>query len=319
MNRHFFIILNRHAGRGHATQIWQAIQSRLAELHIHYQMVESKYPGHATLIAEQYAKHQQSMDHQSRIVLVVGGDGTLNQVLNGLQTHKDTIQLPLAYIPAGSGNDFARGAKLSLDPLTALNQVLQATEPYQLDIGHYVETIKQEHRYFVNNVGIGFDAAVVSAANHSSNKSLLNRIGLGSFVYLFQLLKVVRQQDAFPVTIHINQQRDIFRNAFLLTTSNHPYFGGGVAILPQARVTDGQLSLIVVEKMSFLKFVGLFMMMTIGRHLGFKTVHTYQAHQLHLTVSSLENGQVDGEEMGNRFYDIYLSIDSYPFWFVPAD
>lgn len=317
MTRHFYVILNRHAGRGYANNVWQTIQPQLDQLGIEYQMNETKYAEHAILLAEQYAKHHANVPMGSHIVLVVGGDGTLNQALNGLKKVDVAVPLPLAYIPAGSGNDFARGAQVSRNTSNALKQILTATEPEMLDIGHYDETTQHEQRYFVNNVGIGFDAAIVSAANHSTKKGLLNRLHLGNLAYIGQLIKVLGQQTAFPVTVHVGNRRDIFDNGFLVTTSNHPYFGGGVPILPIANVHDRKLSLVIAEKMILPKFIFLFIMMVFGRHLNFKNVHHYQAEHLHLTISSLEYGQVDGEEMGNRFFDIYLSVEQYPFWFAP--
>lgn len=318
MSRHFYVILNRHAGRGRASKIWAATAPQLTQAGITYQLAETRYPGHATLLAELYAKRFQTGDARADAVLVVGGDGTLNQTLNGLKLGTTDKTLPIAYLPAGSGNDFARGAGINRTPDTALRQILDATEPTVLDIGHYDETIKHEHRYFVNNVGIGFDAAVVSAANHSSQKGLLNHLHIGSLAYMAQLAGVLTRQDAFPVTLQIDDHREVFTNGFLLTTSNHPYFGGGVPILPIASVTDGQLSVIIVEKMRIPRFIFLFMMMGAGRHLNFKQVHHYQAKKIHLSVSSLEHGQVDGEEMGSRFFDIYLNVDHYPFWFKQA-
>ncbi|GEK28454.1 diacylglycerol/lipid kinase family protein [Furfurilactobacillus siliginis] len=318
MSRHFYVILNRHAGRGRASKIWDAASPKLKQAGITYQLAETRYPGHATLLAELYAKRVQPDSTDTNIVLVVGGDGTLNQTLNGLKLGTTGDPLPIAYLPAGSGNDFARGAGISRNPDIALQQIISATEPTILDIGHYDETIKHEHRYFVNNVGIGFDAAVVSAANHSSQKGLLNHLHIGSLAYMAQLAGVLTHQDAFPVTLQIDDQREVFNNGFLLTTSNHPYFGGGVRILPIASVTDGKLSVIIVEKMRIPRFIFLFMMMGAGRHLGFKQVHHYQAEKIHLSVSSLEHGQVDGEEMGSRSFDIYLTIDQYPFWFTQA-
>ncbi|GKT02884.1 diacylglycerol/lipid kinase family protein [Furfurilactobacillus entadae] len=315
MNRHFYIILNRHAGQGHAADVWTTIAAELARQSVDYTLAETEYAGHATLLAEQFAKHHQEST-VTEVVLVVGGDGTLNQVLNGLQDAHSAHQLPIAYIPAGSGNDFARGAHISQEPLTALNQVLAASAPQSLDIGRYEETIKKERRYFVNNVGIGFDAAIVSAANHSTDKKTLNRMNMGNLAYLRQIFHVLGQQDSFPVTVHIGTRREIFPNGFLVTTSNHPYFGGGVPILPNATVKDGQLSLIVVEKLSWPRFAFLFSLIPTGRHLRFKAVHQYKAREIHLTVSALEFGQVDGEEMGTRFFDIYLMIDQYPFWFT---
>ena len=135
-------------------------------------------------MAERIA-HRFASAAATHVVMVVGGDGTLHETLNGLI--KANSSLPLAYIPAGSGNDFARGYGLSQDPMTALQQALDAQHPTPINVGHYYDAIKQEEGYFLNNLGVGFDAAIVSQANASSAKKRLNRWHLGNLSYLRRL------------------------------------------------------------------------------------------------------------------------------------
>ena len=129
----YSIIVNPLAGSGRAKKIWQQLQSRLNKLNIVYQVVETRYHGHAVDLAERIA-HRFASAAATHVVMVVGGDGTLHETLNGLI--KANSSLPLAYIPASSGNDFARGYGLSQDPMTALQQVLDAQHATQLFAAH---------------------------------------------------------------------------------------------------------------------------------------------------------------------------------------
>lgn len=315
MSVQFYIILNEHAGSGHAGTLWPQIKERLDAASVSYQLAVSEYPRHTLLLSEQFAKQLPDSPHQDWVVLAVGGDGTLHEAINGLTTIKRSHPIPVAYLPIGSGNDFARGAGLSLDWHQALNQIIHCTHVTNYDIGTYNETIKQERGVFTNNLGIGFDAAIISQANQSKAKIWLNKHHLGSLSYLASALSVYYNQTGFTLTVHVGNQRDMFPHAFLVTTTNHPYFGGGVGIAPGATIDDHQLHLVVIEKPNFFKLVWLALRLVFKRHLTSKAVHYYQVSKVHLTVPAIEYGQLDGEEMGGRFFDVYVGVTQYPFWF----
>ncbi|QAR35715.1 diacylglycerol/lipid kinase family protein [Latilactobacillus curvatus] len=308
-NPHFYIILNQVAGTGQAASIWPKIETQLKQKQIHYDLQLSHYAGHTTQLAFQFAKFK----YTDQILLIIGGDGTLNQAINGLQ-NAQRGDIPIAYIPCGSGNDFARGVGISRDPLTALEQILSATTPTAIDLGYYHDTTKNDHGYFVNNVGIGFDANVVSATNHSNHKRLLNRLHLGSLAYISSLVKVFMHQDAFEVTVTADHQNHYFKRGFLVTITNHPYFGGGVPIMPSATVDNHQLDLIVIEKLNPFFFCYLFVMMLFGRHTRYQAVHHFEGTNLAIQTKTLEFGQMDGEELGSRTFDIHYSLKSQSFW-----
>lgn len=304
------IIINELAGSGYGKTVWETVKPILEERQIPFDYQISEYAGHTTRLAAQYAESLQRKPGVVAILLVIGGDGTLNEALNGLMQVPQTDPIPLAYIPGGSGNDFARGLGMATNPEIALAQILNNMRARPLNVGYYHETLKNEHRYFVNNVGLGFDAQIVDDTNRSKQKGRLGR-----WAYLSNALKAYSQQDGFPLTVHVDRQRDYYRHAFLCTTSNHPYFGGGVKILPQADIHDDSLELIVLEEPHWWIVVWLFLLLLMGgRHLNSRFVHHYRSQRLHLLVNSVEIGQMDGQIIGNRNYDLYLSTKKYPFW-----
>lgn len=310
----FSIILNELAGSGNAKKVWEQIEPQLQNRQIDFQVKVTQYAGHASYLTEQYIKHTTNPDEM--VILVIGGDGTLHQALNGAVSQRShhPHPIPLAYIPAGSGNDFARGVGMSRDVNVALRQIIDCQHPTNIDIGVYEETIKHDHGFFVNNIGIGFDAAVVSRTNASPHKRKFNKYHLGSLSYVASVLSVLYNQEPFQLMVQVGQHRDLYQKAFLVTTSNHPYFGGGVSILPGATVDSGQLELIVIERKNWLILLWLMLLLLFKRHLKSHWVHHYKAPQLHVTTTSLEFGQIDGEELGNRFFDLQMGISQYPFW-----
>lgn len=314
----FSIILNELAGSGNAKKVWQRIEPQLQAQEVNYNLNRTQYAGHAEFLAGQIIKH--ARDPRQTVILVIGGDGTLHQVLNGVLSHSETgdDRIPLAYIPAGSGNDFARGLKMASDPDTALRQVLNCQQPTLVDVGTYNEAIKHETGFFLNNIGIGFDAAVVSRTNASAHKKQFNKYHLGSLSYVASVFSVLYNQEPFQLMVQMGKHRDLYQKAFLVTTSNHPYFGGGVAILPDATVHSGKLELIVIERKNWLMLLWVSILLVFKRHLKSHWVHHYKAKKIHVTTTSLEFGQIDGEEMGNRFYDLSMGIQQYPFWIDTA-
>ncbi|MFC0423918.1 diacylglycerol kinase family protein [Lactiplantibacillus plajomi] len=304
------IIINELAGNGRGKTVWETVKPILEQRQINFDYHVSKYAGHTTRLAAQFAKVARFKPDVTPVLLVIGGDGTLNEALNGLMSVPRKQQVPLAYIPGGSGNDFARGLDMATKPEIALAQILNNMRPRMLNIGYYHETLKNDHRYFVNNVGLGFDAQIVDDTNRSKQKGRL-----GHWAYLSNALKAYTQQEGFSLTVHVGRQRDYYKHAFLCTTSNQPYFGGGVKILPQANLYDDQLELIVLETPHWWTVAWLFcLLLAGGRHLNSRFIHHYRQANLHLLVNSVEIGQMDGQVIGNRNYDLYLSTQPYPFW-----
>lgn len=306
----YCFLINPCAGSGKGKSVWQQVNAYLVKAGIDYSYLLSKYPGHPRTLARQLASEHHRVDS----LVVVGGDGTLHEVITGLIEIPQATKLPVAYIPAGTGNDFARGYGIATKPLAALDQILNNQQPHLINVGKYHDMASGQHGIFLNNFGIGFDAAIVHATNNSRAKDFLNHHHLGTFSYISKAIKVLLTQSPFKV--QINGQT--FNRAFLLIASNHPYIGGGIKVAPDQRVDQRQLELVVVEKRHWLTLVWSILMFAFGKIPYSRYSHVFHGSTLTYQVNPAEYGQVDGEEPGKHAFQLRLSCCSYPFWQLKA-
>ena len=243
------LLVNEVAGNGNAIKADKELQDILKEMNIPFKRQKSHYPGELVVLAQNYANLHLSSEH---VLIVVGGDGSFNEVLNGIKT-SNYPETAITYLPAGTGNDFARGAGLTADPRQLINNLLRDPEPEQVDCGFFTSNIKQIPKgYFVNNFGIGFDAFVVHQSNHEQLKKHLNHLNSGNMIYGLNIIKALIKQDTFTVTVKTKNETLRYGDAYFVTTTNHPYFGGGFAILPKADIYSHHLDTVIVEKPSLM-------------------------------------------------------------------
>lgn len=319
MNFHYHILINQASGSGHGGKVSDKIIQLLAEKHQAFTTYFTDHAGHELTLAEELANSTlrpwtgEAEEAPFPLLVVIGGDGTLHQVLN--QFYLMNKELPVAYIPAGSGNDFARGIGLPRDPEKALQAILAASEPTSINVLTYHEQINDERGVFVNNIGIGLDAAIVAATNDSLTKKTLNKYNLGSLAYISSILKVLFTQKGFPILAEINGKKIEFCKTFLCTTTNHPYFGGGVGIAPMADPYKENLDLVVVERIAMWKIFRLIIQLVRKKHTRSRYFHHYSGTKLRIVSTIPEYGQADGEVMGKRPFDIYFATKQQQIWF----
>ncbi|MEG0781421.1 diacylglycerol kinase family protein [Carnobacterium sp.] len=306
----YHFIVNEHSGSGNGLKIWQKILPIMEKKEISYQKYTSTFAGETIELVEKIAK---KINIDERLV-VIGGDGTLHEAIQGLgETYQN---LPIGYIPAGSGNDFARGVGISRKPLKALEQLLNAETFRSIDVIEFSEENTGKTGYFVNNIGLGFDALIVKLTNHSTSKAWLNKYNLGSLAYLSSLIKAYFHQPNFPIVIDVDGQSHYLDKAFLVTTTNHSFFGGGVNIAPMAKPTNGLIDVIIVSKIPIIKIAFLFVLMMLGgRHTRFKSVLHFNGKDIRIETKMPENGQADGEELGSQLFNLHFTPTSRYFWF----
>ena len=305
----FYVIHNPQAGN----QAHGDIISQTKQLNTISRWTDTAYPGHAAHLAKNLAK---TITDPEAVVLAIGGDGTLNEVLNGLIQGQKQRPLPLAYIPTGSGNDFARAAHLG-QASEALAHLKATTHTQLLNVGQMTDDgLYQSTRYFINNLGIGFDAAVVERANQSSWKKRLNRWGLGHLSYLATTLGAFFRQNDFQMTLMNGDTYRQIPSAFLVTITNQPFFGGGIALLPEADLSHEGLDLIVTDKLSFFQFLKLFIALKKdGQHLAsphITRIPLQRGAQIH--VRDMQPGQIDGETLCKSTFSLTIDFHTYPFW-----
>lgn len=303
------LLVNETAGNNRAKKVFMRVSSILKSKNINFDIQKSNYAGEAIRLATSYG-NQKHPNYE--VLLVIGGDGTLNEVLNGIK-HSKNPQTPIAYLPAGTGNDFSRAAKLTDDPQKLITHLESNLKPERIDCGTFVlQNHKNVMYYFANSFGVGFDAFVNHLSNISKLKKLLNKISKGKLIYGYNVVAGVTRQDTFSVTIKSNGKYTHFDNAFLVTTTNHPYLGGGLPLLPQAKINSHKIYTVVVEKFSIIKLVKLFIhLLKDGSHVNDPQFHYFEAKKVTIQTSKKEFAQVDGEDIKKNIFNIEFGIDEF--------
>lgn len=310
----YHLLVNPNSGSGKGIKIAHKAKKHFEKQGKKAHLYESQYQGHLTNIILTLAPTLTEAEHRDELIVVIGGDGTISEAINALGDQYASI--PLAFIPSGSGNDFSRGISISRNPKKALEQILNASKPKQIDVIVYTNNQTGEKRYAVNNVGLGLDASIIKQVNQSTSKVILNKLGFHSLVYLSAVLSHFIRQKPFPLKVSANGKTESFQRAFLVTVNNHPYFGSGIKISPKASAFSGKLDLIVLERVSGMTFLKLFLLVfTTGKHLEVEDVHYYHGKELRLSALSPVEGQKDGEEIGFEPFDMTLTTTKRLFWF----
>lgn len=323
MNFHYHLLINPAAGSGNGGKKAEKIIQLLDDGDYTYTPYYTKAPGDEKRIIERIVEllspwsencDKDYIDNSFHLLVVVGGDGTLHQVVNHFYTLG--IERPVSYIPAGSGNDFARGIGLSRDPEKALEQITSALQPQPINIFQYEEKIREEKGIVLNNVGIGLDALIVATTNASTSKKVLNKYHLGSASYALYLVKAILTQKTFPILVELNGQSLSFERTFLCTTTNIPYFGGGIAIAPMADPKKDIIDLVVVEKPNLPAILRFLIQLLRKKHTDNKHYQHFTSSRIRIVSVDPQYGQADGENMGRRSFDIHFSTGTQYIWYA---
>lgn len=267
----YLIILNPTAGKGNALRSLPRIKELLTQFELNFEITMTDYPGHGIEIARKAA--EQKYDY----VIAAGGDGTANEVLNGLMQHKAAGGfLPvMGVIPVGRGNDFAYGANIPTDFEEAC--ALLASLPRKwIDIGRVCGGDYPDGMYFGNGIGVGFDAVVGFVA------AKMKLTGMPA--YLVAALKTIFIYFKPPtVVVKYGEESHTF-NALMVSIMNGRRMGGGFMMAPSASITDGILNLCIVREVPQLAMFGLVGKFMKGTHEADPAVSTAQTDRIVITA-----------------------------------
>lgn len=238
------IIVNNGAGTGQAHKVWKETRFWLQKYHIRYKAYRTGYRGHAARLA---AKICEIEGKDPIYLIVVGGDGTINEVLNGIT---DFDRIRLGVIPTGSGNDFGRNVKLPVKPRECLKEICHCIRKdrlgeklYKIDLGEVRWEKGDKPRIFAISAGIGLDALVCKKALHSRLKQVLNRVHLGKLTYLMLTVESLFTMETANAKVITEHGGYILPRMIFAAAMNLPAEGGGVPMAPGALAQDGDLSL----------------------------------------------------------------------------
>lgn len=291
--RNLYFIINPQAKNGQCQKLWKKLEKILSEQNVSYEAFFTAYHGHGKEIVQLISRKEAGKEI---VIVVVGGDGTMHEAVNGAVFNK---YIQLAYIPGGSGNDFSRGFGIPRNPVAALNHLLRQLkeEASLIDLGR-IKTEDEEEIFFVNNMGVGLDAYIARKVNLSKIKKLLNRVSLGKLVYVYFLLKSVFTYQRSFIEMNIDGKRYTFDSTWFVTVSNQPFYGGGMKISPDASPYDGQLNITVVNNLSRVKLLFVFITVFWGGHVAFKEVETFTGSEIRISSLGPIQAHADGEDIG---------------------
>ncbi len=227
-------------------------------------------------------------------VVSVGGDGTLNEVVNGLMRIDRTKRPILGTMPAGGGNDFGRMIGIPREPAIAFDAILS-------DRTSEVDVCKLNDRFFINNLGAGFDAK----ASWMAEKV---RPMQGMVRYLAGILMAFISYEGYSMDVVADGER--FSEKYLLAAvGNGSTTGGGIPVTPNADLNDGLLDVCLVRHISIFKALLLLPKVFTGKHIEHPVVREFRCRQLHLLAPCGIPVYLDGElPEPKRWNDLMIEI-----------
>jgi diacylglycerol kinase (ATP) len=291
------IIVNPTSGRGTGGQSIPRIKQLLNNHGLDFEIIQTERPWHAVELASQ------AVSDGFDVVVAAGGDGTANEVLNGLMQAKEAGDgiAAMGVLSVGRGNDFAFSMGIPTD-LEAGCQTLARDHRRAIDVGRVRGGLYPEGRYFGNGVGIGFDAVVGFEA-----LKLKRLHGFPS--YLVAALKTMFLYFTAP-RVHIGYDGQALElSALMVSLMNGRRMGGGFMMAPDGIPDDGVMDVCIanqVSKPQIFALIGRFMQGTQNSHPAIQTIRTAQ-----VTVTALEGvlpAHADGETLCTEGTELSLEL-----------
>ncbi len=290
----YHFIVNPGSRTGKSMQLWENLEKSIKESGVDYKA----YFTTINDTAERITRHICIKYPEMKRIIIVGGDGTVNQAINGLTDYNSFI---LGYIPTGSSNDLARGLGISLNPAEMVRNVLKPKKIARIDHGLVVSENGEIVRKFAVSSGIGYDADICEKAEKSLLKKALNRIGLGKLVYYLFGFVLIFLSKPTGATVIINGKRKIKYRSFLFAANmNFRYEGGGMPMGPAADPFDGKITACIVHDMPKLKHLWLMTKIIKGKHVNYKGVEQITAKTIEIKTDRPLTLHTDGEVIGKN-------------------
>lgn len=280
------VILNPAANRGNMEHHRAAVCNRAEREQAEY--VETTRPGEAKERAMNAAK-------EGRPVIIVGGDGSVNEVVNGILAAGGRV--PLGIVGAGSGNDYAWNTlKLPRDPAAATERAFTG-QLVDADAG----TVNG--RYFANSFSVGLDADIAAAADRMKKIPLMSGARLYYTTTVKQLLFGYHRCPWLTLRLDGEETGGSqARRYVLMAVTNGPTYGAGFRINPTADHTDGLFDICTIDYTPLMRALKLLPIVQKGEHAGLPEVTFFRAKSVHIECQGSVNMQVDGETTSATSY-----------------
>ncbi len=296
--QHWAIIINPKSGKKKFRQQRKYLFLALKHAGIEFDYRLTRFAGHASKIARYF------IEKNYKNILVLGGDGTMSEVINGIFSAEteDTSSLKIALIPRGTGNDWGRFWGLTRDYNKSTDVFFKGkTQPIDIGKGEYDMEGKMESHFFINSIGLGLDAAVVNLTHR-----LKAVLGSHSFLYTLALLGAVFTYKAHKVRI-FSDERNITDTMFTMNVANGCYSGGGMKQNPNAVPYDGLMDVMMAKKPTLWDILTALLRIFNGKLLEHPVIESFQTKSLLVQCDKAALLEADGIIV-NGFSPFKISI-----------
>ena len=281
------LIVNPAAGAGRTAKKWPQIRSLLKNIGLRFEHDLTEAPRHAIELAKSAAKKGYEL------VVSVGGDGTINEIVNGLYDAGGIKDVALGIISTGTGSDYIRTVGIPRRYIEACQRLLNPHKRI-VDLGEveYASSGQVTRRLFVNFAGLGFDAEVVRTTTQKFK-------ALGAIPsYLMGLLTTLLCYRNREVTVRLDG-RTSDRKVCAVVMSNGKYGGGRMYVAPDADLSDGLLDVMIIDDISKPDLLWSLPRIYKGTHLTHPKVNMERAREIEIIPRQPMSIQADGELLGD--------------------
>lgn len=304
----YYFIMNPKASSGKGMKAWKTIEGILKEENVEYESHVLKSAQETTEFVRNLTSRKEYITAKESLemvdspdksesdchIVVLGGDGTINAVLNGIADFDHTI---LSCIRTGSGNDFARNVGVKKDVRKAMNHLLHSTQQLCLDYGEatYIAENGTKTRRFAISNGVGYDADICEEVGRSRLKKILNWAKLGKLVYVAIGIKQIFTRKNSGAVVTLDDKKLKISSLFFVVGMIHEKEGGGVPFCPNADATDGLLDVCLVKQMPKLKLLLAVIMVYMKQHYRFRDITAYRCKSMKVELDTPQWFHMDGE------------------------
>ena len=281
------IIVNPVAGAGTSIKHWPHIKNQLEKLGISYDVVFTERIGHGIELAREAASQ-----HYQYLV-AVGGDGTINEVVNGMLTAPQNGHTAIGVINTGSGSDFVRSLGIPRDADRACHHLLSANR-LKVDVGviEWGDATNPNRRFFVNAAGVGFDAEA------TDTRRKLPKIFRGPVSYVIGVVSTLLGYRNKPINVKLDATDETAGKSLSIIVANGRYFGGGMKVAPNAELNDQLFDVLTIGDIGKFELMQAFPRVYKGTHITHPKVKVERAALVSLSSVERLLLQADGEIIG---------------------
>ena len=287
----WLIIVNPNAGVKKGGKDWPLISRLLNSAGISHLCVLTEHRDHANQLAGEF------IEEGYRNIAVVGGDGTMNEVVNGifLQKHISPSAITLGMIPVGTGNDWCRTFGIPFDYKEAI-RILKNGKTFLQDVGKisYFKNQDPLQRYFINIAGMGYDALVAKKTNISKEKGRG-----GPLTYLFFVFSSLFQYKFIEAVIEVDDQQVFKGEMFSMNVGICKYNGGGMMQVPAAIPNDGLFDVTLIKKAPKWMVIRHASKLYDGTLVTLPIVETFRGRGIRIRSVERIYLEADGESLGH--------------------